>query len=348
MKQFEAPWTIFFSWGAFVFLFVNFLTGIVLAQHLNFLEFILSLLLGSTFLSLSLYAAIWVSVKFNVNYSEAIYKFFPFGVHLKIIPLFVLLAVNVGWYSIQLEISINLLPRLLENLGDWEVWFKTFLISYLFASGAFKYEYSWLKIFGALAMIVFSIIAACSLFKINYPNNLNIADMNDDHISKLLKGSLIVYGTWGFSSSTCIMDIAKYTNKFFKTFFYATIAILLADILLILLGYIFSLQYEIFSLNKLFRVLEVKYLPLIVFISLWSTNDSNFFSSMRVVEKLGFNKKTAFLFLPAISAILVLLFKEDIFSILGKWLKIMGWTSVGFSILWWSLLFKYRGRGFNV
>ena len=348
MKQFEAPWTIFFSWGAFVFLFINFLSGMFLAKHLNFQELILALLLGLIFLSLSLYSAIWVSAKFSVNYSEAIYRFLPLSTYLKIVPLFILLAVNVGWFSIQLGISLDLLPQFLEKFGYLERCLKALVISYLFAFGAFKYEYSWLKIFGAVAMLAFLVIAVHSIFKIACFNSLDIIAVSNISISNILRGSLIVYGTWGFSSSTCIMDIAKYTNKFFQTFVYAVMAILAADILLIFLGYIFSVQCEIHSLIQLFSFLGPKWLPAVVFISLWSTNDSNFFSSMKVLEKLGLNKKVVFLILPAISALLLLFLREDIFSVLGKWLELMGWTSIAFAILWWSVVFKYRGRVSNV
>jgi purine-cytosine permease-like protein len=79
---------------------------------------------------------------------------------------------------------------------------------------------------------------------------------------------------------------------------------------------------------------------LLLLLNIWTTNDSNFFSSQKVIQTLGVKKQYTFLILPLLNGFLAITFQDDLFSLIGSWLKLMGWMAIPLTLFWWYIVVK--------
>jgi len=327
-------WTLFFSWGGFVFLSINFFTGILLSK-ISLSMFVFGNIISFILIALTLYPTVYISIKYKVNFSEAIGKFVQYR-YIKMFLLFLILIVNIGWYSIQLTAVYSLLDDYLLYSS-----IILFFISYLFAYGSYKFEYEWLKVFSIFVLIFFIIY----LMLILNNQKINLEYFNKETLQiSFINICLMLYGTWAFSSSTIVMDISKYTNDFKSSYFYILMAMLVFNFMLIWLGYLFGKFTNIHTFKEFVSLLGVSTGLLLFVLNIWTTNDSNFFSSMQILKFFNFDKKIIFIVLPLISYLLAIYYKDNLFNIIGSWLKIMSWIAIPLTMFWWYILKKqYTG-----
>ena len=323
-----ASWSLFFSWGGFVFLSVNFFTGIILSKA-SIENFIIGNFIGFVLLALTLYPTIYISIKYKVNFSETVNKFIKINFLQKGLLILVLL-INIGWYSIQLTAVWDILKIFHLNIVI------LLFISYLFAYGSYKFGYDWLKNFSIITLVFFILYLVVVL--ISGKNIISIEKVDNEYLT-IWQVSLLVYGTWAFSSSTIVMDITKYTNDFKKSYFYILLATLFFNFLLIFFGYYFGRYTQINTFMDFVSILGLSIGIILFLLNIWTTNDSNFFSSMQILKNFNINKKIVFTILPLINGLLAIYYQDDLFSVIGKWLKLMSWIGIPMSLYWWLVLY---------
>ena len=71
--------SLFWSWGSFVLLSINFFTGVLIAQQASFVEAILSMLIGYIVLAIAIFPVLHISVSNSLNYSQAISRYVTIG-----------------------------------------------------------------------------------------------------------------------------------------------------------------------------------------------------------------------------------------------------------------------------
>lgn len=330
--QSQPSWTLFFSWGAFVFLSVNFFIGVLLSTTSSF-EFIVGNVVAFILLAITLYPTVYLSIKYNLNCSQAIQKFVS-DRKLQYALILLVVVINIGWYSIQL----TAISTLLENYFTINCVVVILILSYLFAYGSFRFEYQWLKNFGIITMVLFFIYLIVLLSNSKFAS-VNTNTQSDVSIFTLI---IMIYGTWAFSSSTVVMDIARYTKDINKSYLYILLAMIFSNFFLIVLGYMFGRYTGIRTFEELLLFLGTGFGVMLFVLNIWSTNDSNFFSSSKALESLKINKNISFMILPFISALLAISFQDDLFSLIGSWLKLMGLIAVPLTLFWWYKVYKFE------
>lgn len=322
----QKPSSLFWSWGAYVFLPMNIVIGSILAgKKANISELILSSMLALIIMMCLSYPAIQLSTKYRLNYSEAINKFFN-NMFVKKILIIIVPIINIGWFSIQ----TNLFMDIINNYFTMNKYIYLLLIigvSYFFVIGVSLFNYVWLKKAGAFGMMFMTIV-----FLLNIKQGISIHHGSID-ISNLITFTLLILGTWIFSLVTCVMDLTKYTIDGKKSFIYILMATFVANNLLIYLGYI--LNYSIFEFTS------VSLLNLIaIIVAIWTSNDSNFFSTTKALETLNFNSIKVKICLPLISCFISIIIKGTFEDYIVSWLSLMSWIGVPFSIIWWVIFLK--------
>jgi len=329
--KFANNFSLTFTWAGFVFLYINFLVGVSLSD-LNFTEFLLSNIMAFILYLLGMYPSVYLSFKYKLNFAEAIKKFLTrFSTIIYVLILFI----NIGWYAIQLE----MIWEIFDNI------YYVFIFSYLFAYGSYRWGFEYLKFFSYISISTFLFYVLYSVdidFKI-----LDYSTVSID-IETIFKSSMVIFGSWAFSSTTLIMDVAKFGNSFKNTFIQLIFGLILGDFLLIFLGYIYANTYNIDNFNEFLNVFGVFVGSFILILNIWSTNDSNFYNSINILKQLNVSKKTTFLLLPFISVLLVYFFGKDLFSIIGNWLIVMSNVGLVMILVWWYIYIKekrdeYRG-----
>lgn len=329
----QPSWTLFFSWGGFVFLSVNFFTGILLSKTV-LSEFVFANVIAFVLLAITLFPTVYLSIKYDVNYSEAIKKFIA-HTWLQVALISAVVIINIGWYAIQL-IAIQ---SIFENILYLNSAIAIMVISYLFAYGSYRFDYAWLKYFSMVTMLLF----LGYLVILIYSNDLTLANKTEiDNSVSFFSMVIILYGTWAFASSSVVMDISRYTKEFFKSYLYILLALLVGNFFLISLGYIFGTYTQVSSFGEFASLLGISFGSFLLLLNIWTTNDSNFFSSQKALETLGIKKQYAFSILPFLSAILAIIFQDDLFSLIGSWLKLMGWIAIPLTLFWWLQIVKLK------
>jgi hypothetical protein len=328
-KQLYPSWSLFFSWGGFVFLTINFFTGILLS-NINMQTFITVNCIAFILLAFTLYPTVYLSVKYNINYAQAISKFVSIK-SIRMLLILLVVCINIGWYSIQLSAVQNMIANIFNLHSSITIIF----ISYLFAYGSYKFEYRWLQYFSMTTMVLFLLYLLLFFFNTSMLQTEPAVSNTSNSVFSLI---IMLYGTWAFSSSTIVMDIAKYTTNFKQSYLYILLATICSNFLLITLGYFFAKYTNINSFEEFVMAIGISFGFIIFIMNIWSTNDSNFFSSMNALERLNIKKKYTFIVLPLISALLSVSYKNDLFNIIGSWLKIMGWVAIPLTIFWWYTL----------
>ena len=200
-------------------------------------------------------------------------------------------------------------------------------MSYIFALGVTKFEYSWLKNAGIIGMLFLIIVFAANI-KLKCDIKYGFIRLNC-----VLDYTIQILGTWIFSSVTCIMDITSYVKEGKKGFKYIIFATFLTNILLIALGYFINTNIETMAATSIVNLIAL-------LVAIWTTNDSNFYSTMRSLEELGISKIKTVLCVPLISCVLSLLMVEKFETYLIEWLSLMSWVGIPIGIIWWIFYLK--------
>jgi len=319
-----------FAWAGFVFLYINFLVGVGLSQ-LGSLNFILSIIVSFLLYGFGMYPVVFLSVKHKMNLADAVERYF--SKYALFFYMFVVL-VNVGWYSIQLEMI-------------WEMFHSFVLLiffSYLFAYGSFKWGFKYLKIFSFFSINLFLLYVLTALY--NTSGNIYIDNQPLD-IFLVASSSLIIFGSWAFSSTTLIMDVAKFGKSFKSSYIQLLAGLFLGNILLIILGYIYAKYYNINNFQDFISIFGMFIGEFILILNIWSTNDSNFYNSMNILKKLKIDEKITFFVLPLVSFCLVSLFRDNLFGIIGNWLLLMGNVGLVMILVWWYIFVREKNDRFN-
>ena len=333
-RQVYPSWTLFFSWGGFVFLSINFFTGILLS-NIDLSTFISVNTIALILLAITLYPTIYLSSKYHINYSQAIYKFIE-NSYIRIILILLVVCINIGWYSIQL----NAIQSIVLNTLNFQSTLLTIAISYLFAYGSYRLGYEWLKSFSIFTMLLF--LGYLIIFFFTNSGVVESKQIITNDTVSIFTLILMVYGTWAFSSSTIVMDIVKYTNDFKQSYLYILLATIFSNFTLIALGYFFARYTDVGSFEEFVSFFGISFGLMILVLSIWTTNDSNFFSSMKALESLNIQKRYIFIVLPFVSALLSLHYGDDLFSLIGDWLKLMSWIAIPLTIFWWHIVIKLK------
>lgn len=335
-RNYQPSWTLFFSWGGFVFLAINFFTGMLLSKT-ELSSFVLANVVAFVLLALTLFPTVFLSIKHDINYSEAIRKFVQNTTLQKALILTVIL-INLGWYAIQL-VAVK---DILQSFFEVDTLLVMIFFSYLFAYGSYRFEYLWLKYFSVVTIILF----LAYLVMLTFYTDISLQKpMASDTSLSFFSMLVMLYGTWAFSSSTVVMDIARYTKDFLPSYIYILLALLVSNFSLIALGYTFGRYTQISSFGEFVSILGLSFGILLLLLNIWSTNDSNFFSSQKALKTLGIKKKYAFLIFPFIGAFLAIAFQDDLFGLIGGWLKLMGWIAIPLTLFWWYQVYNSKKQG---
>lgn len=322
----QKPSSLFWSWGAYVFLPINIILGTVISSNgASIEELIISSFMALVIMMILAYPAVCLSSMYEKNYSQSIRHFIK-NRKIAIFFIFLVPLISVGWYAIQTTMFVKLMQL---YIGKKPYIFVLLVVgmSYIFALGVTRFEYSWLKNAGIVGMLFLLIIFAANL-KINGDIKYGVIRLNC-----VLDYTIQILGTWIFSSVTCIMDITSHIKEGKKGFKYIILATFLTNILLVVLGYFISTNIEAMAAISVVNLIAL-------LVAIWTTNDSNFYSTMRSLGELGISKRKTLLYVPLISCVLSLLIVEKFEAYLIEWLSLMSWVGIPIGIMWWIFYFK--------
>jgi len=320
--------SVFWAWGGFVFLPINIITGFIIQKNGGtILELSISILFALSVMMILAYPAIILSSKNKLNFSESINKYQK---NKKIANLLIISVpiINIGWYSIQTSLFVKIVKLRIDLTDFLEIIF-VFVFSILFALGTYLYKYKWLTKVGQIGLLCMIILV---LVTKNYNNLYFNYDVN---FVKVLVFTFQILGTWIYSSVTCVMDVTSHSESGIKAFIYIILATIVADMFLIGIGYFLATDLMIISR-------ENTVVFICILISIWTTNDSNFYSTMCVLNQVLKNSKLIILTIPIISALITILFIKDFEGFIIRWLSLMSWIGIPFGLYWWYLLKKEK------
>lgn len=328
--RYQKPSSLFWTWGAYVFLPINIIIGTIISEEGATLEeLLLSSIIALTIMMGMAYPTVCLSSKYKMNYAQCINYFIK---HKALVMCLILIVplVNIGWYSIQTVMFVELLQTHF-NVGNLGFAVLIIGMSYIFAIGVTKYDYLWLKNAGLIGMLFLLVML---LYNIRIENNVVYGFIRYRNI---VKYTIQILGTWIFSSVTCIMDVTSCVEDGKKGFRYIVLSTFMTNIMLMILGYIISISIEIFvSLN----ILNL----LVVLIAIWTTNDSNFYSTICSLNVMGISKKAIFLLIPLVSSMISIFVIKDFESFIVKWLSVMSWIGIPLGVMWWIIFIKKGGN----
>ncbi len=322
----QKPFTLFFSWGAYVFLPINMIIGtMIYTSGASVEELLISSLVAMTIMMILAYPAVTLSSKNGMNYAECIQHYIS-SKRLSNILIVLIPLINTGWYSIQTSMFVDLVQVYTnKNFGTFVI--LVIIMSYVFALGVTKFEYSWLKNVGFIGMCFLLMMIGLNI-KMDY-------DVPCGHIriESVLVHTIQILGTWIFSSVTCIMDITAYVKDGKRGFKYIILATFVTNIMLIILGFLLSVSIEEFVLINVMNLLAI-------LAALWTTNDSNFYSTLCSLKVVGLSKKKVLLFVPLIAGLLSIILSRNLELYLTNWLTLMSWIGIPLGIMWWVIYGK--------
>ena len=348
-SQQDTPLDLFWAWSAFVFVSANLITGGVLARFFHPAQAMLALLVGMFLLFLMSAPAVWLAVQEKWNYQAAIRKTLGHSwPRLAVAVVLLVPVVNIGWFAIQTAMVSDSIAILFKR-PHWS-WWLAISLAIAFAVGPCLGGFRWLAKAGQIAILALSVLLVLAIFEWTSATQTQSLGSGIPNTSVTSSkqwwnvGVLSVVGSWVFSSTTCVMDVVCYVRKRWPATIAVWLGLLIGDGLLITLGYFLFRStgtVEIRSLlGKSYSFLAVLFLLL----NIWSTNDSNLFSTGRALAITGWNAKICLLVPAFIGGLLAALWGPHLFDWFGRWLQVMGWVGIGFSLLWWIVWFR-RGEG---
>lgn len=322
---------LFWAWSAFVLVPVNFFAGTLLAGRLGPIEAAAAFCLGFVVLCAVSYAPVIVSTENKLTYAQAVKKFIR-APSLAVAMIAIVPLINICWYAIQLALAVTLLASAFPIFSRFSI-SATFAVSFMFAAGPMFLHYRWLKWFGAIALISVFVALYFSSLHYTWPPP---QEPGSFRVWSVASAGITIIGTWIFSSVTCVMDVARHADNGRSAWLAVSAGLFIADILLITLGYI-SAGWGILSLEDFVSVLGPAG-TVAVFVSIWSTNDSNFFSTLKAAEAFGLRRWTVFVGTSVVSALLALAGQHALLNYLGTWLTIMAWLGLPIAVFWLIIL----------
>lgn len=322
----QKPSSLFWSWGAYVFLPINIVIGtIIFTNGASIEELIISSVIALVVMMLLAYPAVCLSSKYGKNYSKCIKHYIK---NRKLVTIFILLVplINIGWYAIQTAMFVDLL-QVYTNSNFYIFMLLVFCMSYIFALGVTKFDYLWLKNAGMVGMFFLLLML---LMNMNINSGIRHGYVRFENI---VEYTIQILGTWVFSSVTCIMDITSHVKEGKKGFKYIVLATFVTNILLIFLGFLINVSMELFVSISIMNLLSI-------LTAIWTTNDSNFYSTICSLKELGISKKKTFFYIPLIASIISIAIAGELEFYLIEWLNFMSWVGIPFGIMWWIIYVK--------
>ena len=344
-SQQDTPLDLFWAWSAFVFVSANLLTGGVLARFFHPVQAMLALLVGMLLLFLMSAPAVWLAVEKGWNYQSAIrntigknWPCFAIAV-VMLVPM-----VNIGWFAIQTAMVSESIALLFKR-PHWS-WWLAISLAMAFALGPCLGGFRWLAKAGRIAILALSLLLMLAILEWTsapQPQSPGSVILNTSINSSQQWWSLGVFsvvGSWVFSSTTCVMDVACYVRKKRPATIAIWLGLLIGDGLLIALGYFLFRSTGIVEIRSLLGGSYSLLAVLFLLLNIWSTNDSNLFSTGRALAVTGWNHKICLLVPAFIGGLLAALWGPHLFDWFGRWLQFMGWMGMGFSLFWWVVWFR--------
>jgi cytosine permease len=331
----RSDFQFFFAWAAFVLLPFNLFAGGLLAPKLGLADFCIALVLGlGATIALGL-PAVLIAHRSGTTFSQSA-RTIVRGRWILLALVLVVPLVNVGWYSIQTAAAAEALATFVGRAEARAP--AAFAFAFLFAAGPLLFGYTWLSRTGALACGVVVLAFAWVFATTGMPEFP--AEVRRPAQGTVLDGALLVLGTWVFSSTTCVMDLARFGRTSLGTAVGFALGLILADRGLIALGYAMASQDP--ERNMLAAFLTATSLPGLLFLllALWSTNDSNVYSTLQAFAGLHLPAIPLTLFATSIAGLAAAVWGDELFGFVGGWLSAMGWLGIGFGGLWWCVLLR--------
>jgi len=330
----------FFAWAAFVFLPVNVLTGVALAKQVAPNAFHVAIVLGMLLLALSVVPAAMIASQSRASFSGAMFALLPVMLALPIVAIVPL--VNIGWFAIQLAALGLLTKRLLPGWGNADICIIAWAI--VCAAGPLVFGFRWLSATGAIALLVavVAVIVEVATVHATQVGAVAIDLTATSSWAAVWTAAWMVYGTWAFSSASCVMDLARFARPSLPTAVAAVLGLLVADLCLIGLGYF--LARNGLAVESTLALSKAHYgLAYAFFIAgLWSTNDSNIYSTRIAIRNMGLRAEFWPWLFVGLATVVAITVKDELFNWIGRWLILMGWIAVPLTGWWWFVLLKKK------
>lgn len=325
-----------FAWTAFVLLPFNLIAGSLLTA-LTPSAFTISLIVG---LGLTMFfgvPAVVIAQERCWTYPEAAYAILPKVVAIPFVWL--VPAVSLGWFTLQTAAAAHAINAVTNGLLP-----TTYLgvpLSLLFVAGPLLFGFWWLSRTGAIAClgataVVAWLVMTTDQIPADSVSNRTIATTQFFH------AVVLILGTWVFSSTTCVMDLARFARSRSGAVLAFVAGLLVGNGALIALGYALSRTDSTRQILDVF--LSGAQLPGFVFLfaSLWSTNDSNAYSTMQVLRRVGAPVRPLMLLYALVAGGAAAVSARILHGVLGVWLQAMGWIGVAIGLMWWIVLLRRR------
>ena len=334
MTDRRASLGFFFSWSGLVLLPFNLVVGGMLGAGLRPSEFVLVLTFG-VFCTILLGApAVLVAQRTRLNFPQSAFQHLPrpaAGILVALAPL-----VSLGWFTLQTAVAAGALQAV--SAGALPATLTAIPLSLAFIAGPLLLGYSWLSRTGALATAIVAVLmlhlgssAAHGIEPQHAPAGLSLA-----------QGLLLVLGTWVFSSTTSVMDLARFAGSGRGALVAFAAGLILANGGLIAIGYWLTRTAGPDPLKQFLS--GTQFLGfLFLLLSLWSTNDANAYSTMQVLERLRMPVRTTTIVSAVAAGAAAASWGDVLGDVLGWWLGAMGWLGVGIGAAWW-VVFATSGR----
>lgn len=325
----------FFAWAGLVLLPFNIIAGSLLSQKLGPESFLVALALGLGGIVLLGIPAVLIAQRTGWTFPSAAYECFPRPLASFLVTLAP--GVNFGWYALQTAAAAQAVEAI--SGGAIPAGWSAVPLALLFAAGPLLFGFSWLSRTGALACFGVAAIMIWLLTGLSWDTPAGVESGAE---SSVLQGMLLILGTWVFSSTTGVMDLARFAASRRGALIAFVMGLTLADGCLIALGY--ALGVGAGSADMLGSFLSGGNWPGFLFLiaALWSTNDSNAYSTMMVLERLRLPLVPAMLLFALASGGAAALWEDHLYQAFGWWLQAMGWSGLVLGGLWWLVLGRQK------
>lgn len=314
------------AWAAFVFIPFNLFAGVLLGNNFGSSDALAGLCVGAVVL-LSLTIA-------PVAYASATGRTFADAVQHEIrVPAInaglraLVPVVNIGWFAIQTIAAVQLVAR---PSGAMSSVFAHAVAATIFIAGPVLAGYRWLAYFGAVG--VAAMVAALAVVLMT--DSARAIDGTMLHWYDTGRAAALVVGTWIFSSTTIVMDVAREVPRPRAAVAAILCGTAVANILLIAVGFFYprltAVLLEPGSGSSTFGLL----IAALLIIALWTTNDSNFYSTEKALRSFGVPTTATSLVVIAVTAIAGVAVGDGLFVLVGPWLQLMGWIGIPMGVFW--------------
>lgn len=319
-------WKLTAAWGAFVFIPFNLFAGTMIGREFEAGDALIGVVLGSIILLALTVPAVWYASLTGRTYAESVSAEINHPA-LRFVLMLLVPLVNCGWFAIQTIAATNIIRPGQSGLSMF-LWCAGFATA--FVAGPIIWGYAWLHRTGAIALvamlsgIVFIVIGG-------EPHSTSWSVTSHERITDV---ALLVIGTWIFSSTTCVMDVARQLRNPSTAISAILFGTAIADVSLIIIGLLYPTSSALFLGGSEDRRVLNSLSTLFILIALWSTNDSNFYSTDRALKQFGLQSGSSALIVVILTASVGMMVGPRLFDIVGNWLKLMGWIGIPMGVFW--------------